>query len=63
MKKFLLSTMALVAAMTVSAATSTLDYTALGLANQTDLDGVAQTTAEGVSVTLAKGEGTNAPKY
>ncbi len=63
MKKFLLSTMALVAAMTVSAATSTLDYTALELANQADLDGVAQTTAEGVTVTLAKEEGNNGPKY
>ena len=63
MKKFLLSTMALVAAMTVSAATSTLDYNALGLANQTDLDGTPTATAEGVTVTLAKGEGTTTPKF
>ena len=63
MKKFLLSTMALVAAMTVSAATSTLDYSTLGLANAADLDGVATATAEGVTVTLAKGEGSNGPKY
>ncbi|MGM9833661.1 MAG: chitobiase/beta-hexosaminidase C-terminal domain-containing protein [Candidatus Limisoma sp.] len=63
MKKFLLSTMALVAAMTVSAATSTLDYTALDLENQTDLNGVVNTTAEGVSVTLAQEDGANPPKY
>lgn len=63
MKKFLLSTMALVAAMAVNAATSTLDYSTLNLANQADLDGVATATAEGVTVTLAKGEGTTTPKY
>lgn len=49
--------------MTVSAATSTLDYAALGYEATTDLDGQTLTTAEGVSVTLAKDAGTTTPKY
>lgn len=62
MKKLLLSTLALVATMfAANAAESTFDWTAQGLANQTEVK--TYTTDEGITITIEVGAGKTTPKY
>lgn len=62
MKKLLLSTLALVATMfAANAAESTFDWTAQGLANQTEVS--TYTTDEGITITIEVGAGKTNPKY
>ncbi|MGM9841614.1 MAG: chitobiase/beta-hexosaminidase C-terminal domain-containing protein [Candidatus Limisoma sp.] len=62
MKKFLLSTMALVAAMTVSASTATFDFANWDPAFA-NAEAITELTVDGVKITFNQGENSNAPKY